>query len=255
MRTPLMAANWKMHKTVDEAVDLAQGLLEQLGGSAPEGREVLVCPPATALGAVAAVLNGSGVLWGGQNFYPEREGAFTGEISPNMLLDVGCTHAIIGHSERRHVFGESEALINRKVKVALDLGLVPLFAVGEQLEQRRAGNADSTVIEQLEQGLEGVDAEQATRLVVAYEPVWAIGTGETASPADAQAMHATIRGWLRERWGDEVADGIRILYGGSVKPDNVDELMSQPDIDGALVGGAALKAESFARIVQFQEQG
>ncbi len=252
MRTPLLAANWKMYKSVDAAVDLVQALLEQLDGSAPEGREVLICPPATALSAVAAVLAGTGVAWGGQNLYPEREGAYTGEISPVMLVDLGCTHVILGHSERRSLFGEGDDFINRKVKSALEYGLTPVFAVGEKLEQRRAGAAESTVLAQMERGLEGLSAEQANKLVVAYEPVWAIGTGETASPSDAQAMHGTIRQWLRERWGDSVADGIRILYGGSVKPDNVDELMSQPDIDGALVGGASLKAESFARIVEFQ---
>ncbi|MDQ4075556.1 MAG: triose-phosphate isomerase [Chloroflexota bacterium] len=253
MRTPLMAGNWKMHKTVDEAVDLVQGLLEQLGGSAPEGRDVLVCPPATAISAVAAVLNGTGVMWGGQNMYAEREGAFTGEISPLMLVDLGCTHVILGHSERRHVFGEDDALINRKVGLTLDVGLVPILAVGEKIEQRRAGNAESTVIAQMEKGLAGVDAERGRNIVVAYEPVWAIGTGETASPEDAQVMHEVIRTLLRDKWGDEVAHNVRILYGGSVKPNNVDELMAQPDIDGALVGGASLQAESFARIVRFKE--
>jgi triosephosphate isomerase (TIM) len=252
MRTPLMAANWKMYKTVDEAVDLAQGLLEALGGRAPDDREVLVCPPATAINAVSAVLHGTGILWGGQNIYPKKEGAFTGEISPLMLKDLGCTHVIIGHSERRHVFHETDELINQKTKAALEYDLIPVFAVGETIEQRRGGAAESTVIAQLEKGLEGVSAEQAARLVIAYEPVWAIGTGETATPADAQAMHATIRSWLRDEWGSTIADDMRILYGGSVKPDNVDELMAQADIDGALVGGASLVAESFARIVQFQ---
>ncbi len=252
MRLPLMAANWKMYKTVDEAVDLVQALLEHLGGSAPEDREILICPPATALSAVAAVLHDTGVKWGGQNAYHAREGAFTGEISPSMLVDLGCTHVIIGHSERRHIFAEDDTEINRKVRLALETGLIPVFAVGEKLEQRRAGAAESTVIEQLAKGLDGVDAEQGSSVVVAYEPVWAIGTGETASPQDAQAMHATIRAWLRDRWGAEVAEGIRILYGGSVKPGNVDSLMAQPDIDGALVGGASLEADSFARIVQFE---
>jgi triosephosphate isomerase len=246
-----MAGNWKMYKNVDEAVDLVQALLEQLDGRAPEGREVLVCPPAVAISAVATVLDGTGVTWGGQNMYAEREGAFTGEISPLMLLDLGCTHVIVGHSERRQLFGETDELINRKVGLAVETGLVPIVAVGETIEQRRAGQAERTVIHQMEKGLQGLSAADASHIVVAYEPVWAIGTGETASPQDAQAMHAAIRGWLSERWDTGVASGIRILYGGSVKPDNVDELMSQPDIDGALVGGASLKAESFARIVRF----
>lgn len=251
MRIPLMAANWKMNLTVNEAVELVQGLVEQLGGAVAEDREVLICPPATAISAVAAVLHGTGIRWGGQTMHHERSGAFTGEISPLMLTDLGCTHVILGHSERRHIFGESDEGINRKVRAALENNLIPVFAVGELLEQRKAGAAESTVIAQLDKGLNGIEAEQATRLVIAYEPVWAIGTGETASPADAQAMHAAIRAWLHSRWGDEVADGIRILYGGSVKGDNVDELMAQADIDGALVGGASLKAESFGRIVQF----
>ncbi len=252
MRTPLMAANWKMYKTIDEAVEMVQGLLELLGGSAAEDREVLICPPATAISAVAAVLHDTGIMWGGQNIYPKPEGAFTGEISPQMLKDLGCTHVIVGHSERRHIFNETDQFANQKVKAALESDLIPVFAVGETIEQRRSGAAESTVINQLSKGLEGLSEEDGARIVIAYEPVWAIGTGETATPQDAQAMHATIRGWLRDQWGAEVSDGARILYGGSVKPNNVDDLMSQPDIDGALVGGASLEAESFARIVQFQ---
>lgn len=254
MRTPLMAANWKMNLTIKEAADLLEGLLDALGGHVPAGCEVLICPPATAMSTVATVLDGSGVKWGGQTMHHARKGAFTGEISPLMLTDLGCTHVILGHSERRHVFGESDETINKKVVLALETGLVPVFAVGEKLAQREAGAAEETVIEQLAKGLAGIGAEQASDIVVAYEPVWAIGTGKTASPADAQAMHATIRSWLRDIWGTEVGDSIRILYGGSVKPHNVDALMAKADIDGALVGGAALKAESFARIVQFETE-
>lgn len=252
MRIPLMAGNWKMNMTTKEAAALLDGLLEQLAGQALDDREVLVCPPATAISTVAAILDGSGIKWGGQNMHHARKGAFTGKISPLMLTDLGCTYVILGHSECRHIFGEGDEMINRKVTLALETGLLPIFAVGEKLAQREAGAAEKTVIEQLERGLAGLNQAQAANIVVAYEPVWAIGTGKTASPADAQAMHKTIRTWLDERWGNEVADGIRILYGGSVKPHNVDTLMSQPDIDGALVGGAALKAESFARIVQFE---
>ncbi len=252
MRTPLMAANWKMNLTITEAANLLEGLVDALDGHAPAGCEVLICPPATAMSTVATVLDGSGVKWGGQNMYHARKGAFTGEISPLMLTDLGCTHVILGHSERRHVFGESDETINKKVILALETGLVPVFAVGEKLAQREAGAAEQTVIEQLDKGLANLSAEQASDIVVAYEPVWAIGTGKTASPADAQAMHATIRSWLQNKWGVDVGDSIRILYGGSVKPHNVDALMAKADIDGALVGGAALKAESFARIVQFE---
>ncbi|HBY92519.1 MAG TPA: triose-phosphate isomerase [Chloroflexi bacterium] len=251
MRTPLIAGNWKMHMTVDSAVRMLQELLERLDGQAPDDRAVLICPPFTTISAVAAILNGTGLLWGGQNMYPAEQGAFTGEISPIMLTDLGCTHVIVGHSERRHIFGESNELINEKVRSALSHGLVPILAVGEKIEQRRAGIEQTTVEEQLSRGLAGVEPEAAAGVVIAYEPVWAIGTGETASPADAQAMHAFIRGWLAERFGADVAARVIIQYGGSVKPDNVDELMAQPDIDGALVGGASLAAESFARLVHF----
>lgn len=252
MRRPLMAANWKMHKTVGDAHEMLEALVEELGGGVANDRDALVCPPATALSTVRDVLDGTGIHWGGQNMYPEASGAFTGEIAPPMLTDLGCTYVIVGHSERRHIFGESNELINRKVRMAYEYGLTPILAVGEKIEQRRAGLEEAVVREQLAKGLQGVDAEQATDLVVAYEPVWAIGTGETASPDDAQTMHHFIRSWLADTYGDEVAESVVIQYGGSVKPHNVDELMSQPDIDGALVGGASLEAESFARIIQFQ---
>lgn len=252
MRTPLMAANWKMNCTLGEAVALVEGLLAEIGGSVPAGREVLLCPPATALSTVGALLDNTGVALGGQNMYYQESGAYTGEISPWMLKDVGATHVILGHSERRQIFGESDDLINRKVKAAIENSLIPVFAVGELLDQREAGDAEKVVAHQLVEGLAGLVGEEVAKVVVAYEPVWAIGTGKTASPADAQAMHAMIRAWLTDRYGAEVADGIRILYGGSVKANNVDELMAQPDIDGALVGGAALDAKGFGRIVNFQ---
>lgn len=252
MRRPLMAANWKMYKTTGDARDMLEELVERLGGTAPDDRDVLICPPATALGTARDVLDGTGIAWGGQNMYPEPKGAFTGEISPVMLWDLGCTYVIVGHSERRHIFGEGNELINRKVRAAYEYGLTPILAVGEKIEQRRAGLEEAVVEEQLAKGLQGVTAEQATGLVVAYEPVWAIGTGETASPEDAQAMHGFIRRWLDKTYGSDVAENVVIQYGGSVKPHNVDELMAQPDIDGALVGGASLEAESFERIVRFR---
>nr|WP_290666889.1 triose-phosphate isomerase [Ardenticatena sp.] len=252
MRTPLIAANWKMHKTVPEAVAMLREFLDRLGGKAPADRHVLICPPFTALSAVRDVLDGTGIFWGAQNMHPAEEGAFTGEISARMLTDLGCTYVILGHSERRHIFGESDTFINEKVHTAFAHGLTPILAVGEKIEHRHAGEHEAVVEAQLSQGLAGVSADQARTLVIAYEPVWAIGTGETATPEDAQAMHAFIRRWLAQRFGDDVAQHVVIQYGGSVKPNNVDALMAQPDIDGALVGGASLQAESFARIVQFQ---
>lgn len=248
MRTPLIAGNWKMYKTVAEATELVEGLLAGVGSSSD--REVLVCPPFTALHAVRSLLSGSAIRLGAQDLQPEAQGAFTGAISPLMLRDAGCSYVIVGHSERRQIFGEQDALINRKLHAALANGLTPILCVGETKPERDAGKAESVVVGQLRGGLAGVDP--AAAIVVAYEPVWAIGTGDTATPADAQAMHATIRRTLGELLGAGAAAATRIQYGGSVKPDNVDELMAQADIDGALVGGASLKADSFLRIVQFR---
>lgn len=250
MRTPLLAGNWKMYKTTGEARELVEGLLRDLGDVGD--REVLVCPPFTALQAVGALVQGTPIKLGAQDMHTETQGAFTGAISPVMLRDLGCTHVIIGHSERRAIFGEGDALINKKVLTALAHDLTPILCVGETKPQRDAGQAEAVVVGQLRGGLADLSAEQIGRLVVAYEPVWAIGTGDTATPADAQAMHATIRRTLAELAGAAVAATVRIQYGGSVKPDNVDELMAQTDIDGALVGGAALKADSFLRIIHFR---
>ncbi len=250
MRTPIIAGNWKMYKTVGEAVDLVKGLLAGLGEL--EGREVVVCPPFTALYAVRPLLVGTSVSLGAQNLYHEREGAYTGEVSPAMLADVGCRYVILGHSERRQYFGETDAGVNRKIGAALAAGLRPIVCVGEVKAERDQGRAEEVVGGQLDGCLSGLSPEQVASLVIAYEPVWAIGTGDTATPADAQAMHAFIRGRLREQFGAETAEAVRIQYGGSVKPDNVDDLMAQADIDGALVGGASLKADSFLRIVHFQ---
>jgi triosephosphate isomerase (TIM) len=248
MRTPLIAGNWKMYKTVAEATELVEGLLAGVGSASD--REVLVCPPFTALHAVRSLLAGSAIRLGAQDLQPEAQGAFTGAISPLMLRDAGCSYVIVGHSERRQIFGEQDALVNRKLHAALANGLTPILCVGETKPERDAGRAESVVVGQLRGGLAGVDP--AAAIVVAYEPVWAIGTGDTATPADAQTMHATIRRTLGELLGAAAAAATRIQYGGSVKPDNVDELMAQDDIDGALVGGAALKADSFLRIVQFR---
>jgi triosephosphate isomerase (TIM) len=249
-RIPLIAGNWKMYKTVAEAAELVEGLLRELGE--PRGREVLICPPFTALHALRPLLEGTPVKLGGQNMHYEAQGAFTGEIAPAMLHELGCSYVIVGHSERRQIFGESDELIGNKLRAALATGLRPILCVGETKPQRDSGNAESVTLGQVRACLEGVTAAQMAEVVIAYEPVWAIGTGDTATPADAQAMHAAIRGALGELFGAETAGGVRIQYGGSVKPDNVDELMAQPDIDGALVGGASLKADSFLRIVNFR---
>jgi len=254
MRTPLMAANWKMHKTPEEAVGFFNRFAEAVGD--PGDREVLICPPSVDLYVMGRKLHQLGddapFKLGAQNMHPAEEGAFTGEISPPMVQAVGCDYVILGHSERRHVFGEENDFINQKVRAARAFDLIPILCVGEMEEQRDAGRAEEVVTEQLRQGLADVEIGAADELVVAYEPVWAIGTGRTATPEDAQAMHAHIRAVLTDLWSQELAEGIRIQYGGSVKPYNVDELMAQSDIDGALVGGASLEVDSFTRIVHFE---
>jgi triosephosphate isomerase len=250
MRVPLMAGNWKMYKTIAEAVDLVEALLRGLGDT--HDREVLICPSYTALHALSPLVQETPISLGAQDVFYEEQGAYTGAISPLMLKDVGCVYTIVGHSERRQIFGDTDTVINRKLRAALGHGLRGILCVGETKPQRDSGHAEAVVVGQVHAGLADVAAEALPDLVIAYEPVWAIGTGATATPNDAQAMHATIRSTLAELYGQAAADQIRIQYGGSVKPDNVDELMAQPDIDGALVGGASLKAESFLRIVGFR---
>lgn len=248
MRSKLIAGNWKMHKTVAESVALTDAIVAGLA-HIPIDRAVVICPTFTALGSVIALPRG-GVAVGAQNVYPEVQGAYTGEISPAMLSDIGCRYVIVGHSERRQLFGESDALIARKAAAVLNAGMTPIVCVGETRAERESGNAQSVVLGQIAGALAGL-SDRLAEVVVAYEPVWAIGTGLTATSSDAQTMHAAIRSELRRIKG-AAADVVRIQYGGSVKPDNVDELMAQPDIDGALVGGAALVAESFLRIVQYR---
>ncbi len=250
MRTPLIAGNWKMYKTVGEATLLVRELLAGL--SELTDREAIVCPPFTALAAVAPLLADTPLGLGAQNLYPETQGAFTGEISPPMLVDIGCRYVIVGHSERRQYFGESDAFVNRKLRAALAHGLQPIVCVGESKPQRDAGQAEPIVTAQVRAALVDVTPEQMLNVVIAYEPIWAIGTGDTATPADAQAMHAAIRATLHDLYGAAIASAVRIQYGGSVKPDNIDELMAQPDIDGALVGGASLQAASFLRIIHYR---
>ncbi len=250
MRKPLLAGNWKMHKTVAESQELVKALLADLGNVSD--REVLVCPPYTSLAAVGPLLKGQPIALGAQDVFYEPQGAYTGAISPLMLKDLGCTYVIVGHSERRQHFGDTDEVVNRKLQSVLANGMLPIMCVGETKPQRDAGEAETIVVTQVKAGLAGVGADQMASVVIAYEPVWAIGTGDTATPADAQAMHATIRRTLTELYDEKTAASIRIQYGGSVKPDNVDELMSQADIDGALVGGASLKANDFLRIVQYR---
>jgi len=246
-RRPLIAGNWKMHKTVAEALQLAGDLKRLL---APVRHcDLLIAPPYTALFALAERLHDSAIALAGQELYPVDQGAFTGAISAPMLKEVGCSHALIGHSERRLHFGETLASSQQRVAAALRAELTPLLCVGETLAEREAGRTMEVVGEQIEGAIAGLESATLAKLVIAYEPVWAIGTGKVASPAQAQEVHAAIRERLRYK-SSEVADGMRILYGGSVKPDNAAELLGQPDIDGALVGGASLDAASFAAIAK-----
>ncbi len=249
-RTPLIAGNWKMYLTIGESVTLAKAVAASSKGLTD--REVMIAPACTSLSAVADAVAGSPVIVGAHNVGWEEEGAYTGEVSPVMLLDAGVNMVILGHSERRHVFGEDDAMVNKRLLGALKFGLPPILCVGEKLEEREQGNTAKVVEQQVTLGLKGVTAEQMQQVVIAYEPVWAIGTGKTASKEQAQEVHASIRAVLVRLYEKTLAENIRILYGGSVKPENVDELMAQPDIDGALVGGAALKAESFDRIIHFK---
>lgn len=250
MRTPMIAGNWKMYKTREEGRALAEGLRAGLSGL--EGVDVVVAPPFTALETVATALSGSRINLAAQNCYPEPTGAFTGEISPLLLKDSGCRYVIIGHSERRQLFGESDEFINRKLHALTQAGLGVIFCIGETLDERESEQMYDVLRRQIRCGLKGLPADSMADVVIAYEPVWAIGTGKTASDEQAQEAHAFIRALLREQFSQKVADSTRILYGGSVKPGNIDSLMSQPDVDGALVGGASLKADDFIRIAAFQ---
>jgi triosephosphate isomerase len=249
-RRPLIAGNWKMHTTVKEARLLASAVMQ--AAAKVSDRDVMIAPPYTALAAVGQELAGSGVILGAQNVHWEEKGAFTGEISPTMLQDIGCVMAIIGHSERRHVFGETDFMINRRIGGALHACLVPVFCIGETLKQREAGQTLKVLEDQVREGLDGIEPTDRQQFVVAYEPVWAIGTGKTATEAQAQEAHHFIRELLADIYEKNIAAGTRILYGGSVKPENIDILMRQDDIDGVLVGGAALDAMSFERIICFQ---
>ncbi len=245
MRTPIIAGNWKMYKTARQAAETLAALRGLVG--APAGVEVVVCPPFTALAAAVEAARGSAIQVGAQDCYWEKEGAFTGEVAVPMLADLGCTHVIVGHSERRQFFGETDATVRKKVGAVLAHGLQCIACIGESLAEREAGQTLAVLDRQVQGGLAAHLGD--ARLVIAYEPVWAIGTGKTASPAQAQEAHAFVRQLVGRLAGAAVAEGLRILYGGSVKPDNIASLMAQPDVDGGLVGGASLDAGSFAKLV------
>ena len=249
-RRPLIAGNWKMFKTDAESRATARKLVE-LVGKAPEP-EVMLAPPFTALTATAKVLSNTTLALGAQNMHWEPQGAYTGEVSPGMLIAAGCQYVICGHSERRQLFGETDEAVNRKIIAAGQAGLTPVFCIGETESERRGEHTFTVLDKQLAIGLQGLGSDVQDRLVIAYEPVWAIGTGLAATAQQAQEVHLFLRNWITDNLGATTAAGMRILYGGSVKPANVAELMAQPDIDGALVGGASLEAETFAQLVDYR---
>lgn len=248
MRRKVIAGNWKMNKNIGESASLVSDL-KNLLSSVSVNADVIVCPPYTSLDTVNALVKGSDVKLGAQNMYFEESGAYTGEISAEMLKSAGCEYVILGHSERRTIFGESDETINRKIKKALSAGLKPIFCIGETLEERESGVTNSVIKTQVEGGLKDVSADDMKNIIIAYEPVWAIGTGKTATPAQAQEVHQFVRILVNGLYDEKVADAIVIQYGGSMKPENAKELLSQPDIDGGLIGGACLKADSFMAII------
>jgi len=246
MRNKVIAGNWKMNKNIPETAELVSGIKN---GSIPAGVEVIICPPFTSLETASTLIKGTEIKLGAQNMYFEESGAYTGEISAEMLKSAGCQYVILGHSERRVIFKETDEVINKKIKKALSSGLKPIFCVGESLEEREKDITKNVIETQVTGGLSGVSADDMSKIIIAYEPVWAIGTGKTASPAQAEEVHAFIRALIEKLYSKSVANAIIIQYGGSVKPDNAKELLGQADIDGALVGGACLKADSFLGIV------
>jgi triosephosphate isomerase (TIM) len=249
LRKPILAGNWKMNTTLSEAEALAEGIKNETKHI--NDREVIFCPPFINIPAVLKITSGSNICVGAQNLHFEEKGAFTGEISAAMIKDSGCSHVIIGHSERRQYFGETNESVNKKIFSALKHSLIPIVCIGETLAQREAGQTLEIIETQLKQGLKTLTPEQMQKLVLAYEPVWAIGTGKTATPEQAQEVHAFIRKTLTNLFGKTTAESIRLLYGGSVTPDNASALMSEADIDGALVGGASLKIDSFVKIIKY----
>ena len=248
MRKPIIAGNWKMNNTIKAAVELVNGLKREL--SNVETVDIVVCPAFTALSDVNEITMDSNIALGAQNIFWEEKGAFTAEIAPNMLVDAGCKYVIIGHSERRQYFAETNEIVSKRIKAALSVGLKPIVCVGEVLAEREAGKTFDVIKNHVTGSLAGLSNDDMRSIVLAYEPVWAIGTGKTATKEQAQEVHKYIRGLLKELFNDEVASETRIQYGGSVKPENIKELMSQEDLDGALVGGASLKIDSFSAIVK-----
>ena len=246
-RRPLVAGNWKMNKLIGEAVDTVQALKPLVAGV--DNVDIVVCPVFTALHAASQAARGSNIEVGAQDAYTKESGAYTGEISPQMIKDAGCAWTILGHSERRQYFGESDAFLNEKLHFAVASGLKVMFCIGETLEEREGGQMDAVLTRHVVEGLKGLTEAQFAQVAIAYEPVWAIGTGVTATPEQAESAHVFVRDLVRKHFGDTVADAVRIQYGGSAKPDNAAELIGQPNVDGFLVGGAALKADSFAGIV------
>ncbi len=244
---PLIVGNWKMNKTPREAKELAKEIKESLWDT--EGREVVLCPPFTSLPVVSEIIKGSLLKLGAQNMHYELKGAYTGEISGEFLKEIGCQYVIIGHSERRKYFKEDDEFLNKKLKTALKIGLFPIFCVGEELKEREEKKTFAVIGNQIRKGLEGI--EEVDRITIAYEPVWAIGTGKNATPEQASEVHSFIRELIAKLYNQEVAQKIRIIYGGSVTPENIDSLMAKEEIGGVLVGGASLKADSFVRIVKF----
>jgi triosephosphate isomerase len=249
-RRPIIAGNWKMNKTSTEARDLVSKLIPLVSGV--KDRDIVLATPFTSIPAVAETIKGTNMALSAQDLFWEEKGAFTGEISAEMLLDLGCKYVIIGHSERRQFFGETDETVNKKVRQALNKGLLPIVCVGELLSEREAGKANEVIERQVVGALKGVTAAEMQKIVIAYEPVWAIGTGKTATPDQANEIHAFIRQKIKSMYNGDVAGSLRIQYGGSVTPENVSTLMAKPDIDGALVGGASLKPESFAALVNFK---
>ena len=249
MRKPFVAGNWKMNTDSHTSISLAEAVASGSSDIA-ERVHIAVIPPFVYIPAVVKAVSTARIAVGAQDVYYEQKGAFTGEISPSMLKDIGCTYALCGHSERRHVIGETDELVNKKVGAAISGGLLPILCVGELIEQRKESQTEEVVTRQIKNGLAGLSAEKASAVTIAYEPVWAIGTGLTATPQQAQEVHALIRKLIEEMYDSQLAEEIRILYGGSVKPSNAAELMAQADIDGLLVGGASLKADDFASIIQ-----
>ena len=252
MRRPIIAANWKMHKTIAEAIDFVTLLKRE--AFELDDVDIVVCPSFTALAEVSEVLGESNVALGGQDIFWEEKGAFTGQVAGGQLKDAGCSYAIIGHSERRQFFGETNQTVSKKIKAALRVGLLPIVCVGETLQEREQNKTQAVVGKQFQEGFEGISGEEFQKVVIAYEPVWAIGTGRNATSAQAQEVHRFIRSIAQEKYGKEIAGGLRIQYGGSVKPNNISELMAQEDVDGALVGGASLEVDSFVQILKYQRK-